>query len=169
MGRTVTDATLGKATAGVSQPAFLLQIDWIGLTTRMCSHSTVAWNGQTWVGSGLIVSFDQTGKPTGVTIADPDAAYRTLALGSGLSDRRVQLWKGYIGALATSDPVGLFDGFADGFDAASGRVTFALDYAMTGRQFTPRERIGPGIGVNWGAAPNTKVYWANQIITLTAP
>ena len=168
MPRTVTTATTLKAGANVSQPCYLLQIDWIGITTRMCTHSTITWNGQTWVGAGLTVSFDESGRPSSVILADPDASYRTLALGSGLSDRRVQLWKAYIGALATSDPVALFDGFADGFDNFQGRTTFALDYAQTSRQFTPRERIGPNSGVNFMGAPETKINWAGQIIELQA-
>jgi len=160
MPRSVSSATVAKASANVSQPCYLLQIDWIGITTRMCTHSTI--------GAGLSVTFDQTGRPSSVTLADPDAAYRTLALGSGLSDRRVQLWKAYIGALANADPVALFDGYADGFDNFQGRTTFALDYSMTSRQFTPRERIGPNIGVNFLGAPETRINWANQILVLQA-
>lgn len=166
MPRTVTPSTATQAGANVSQPCYLLQIDWLGITTRMCSHSTITWNGQTWISAGFIVAFDQNARPTSITLADPDAAYRTLVLAGGISDRRVQLWKAYIGALATSDPVGLFDGFGDGADMFGGRVTFALDYSQTARQFTPRERIGPAIGVNFIGAPDTKINWANQVLVL---
>ena len=39
---------------------------------------------------------------------------------------------------------------------------------MTPAQFTPRERIGPRIGVNFVGTPDTRITWANQINTLQA-
>lgn len=166
MPRSVTSPTLTKAGAGVSEPAYLLQVDWISLTSRMCTHSTVVWQGVDWLSGGFAVAFDKNGSPSTITIADPDATYRTLVLLSGLSERRVRLWKAYIGALGDDDPVALFDGFADGCDVAGGRVNFSLDYNVSARQFSPRERIGPNVGVNFIGAPDTKVYWAGQILTL---
>ena len=76
------------------------------------------------------------------------------------------LWKAYIGALATSDPVMIFQGFANGYSCSRGRVSFGLDWGTNYRQMSPRERIGPTIGVNFTAAPDTVFLWGNVRITI---
>lgn len=167
--RSVTSATLAQAGAGVSAPAWFLQIDWAASTTRLCSYGAQTWNGQAWAGGGFTVrEFGQDSKPAGVMLVDPSVAYRTLALSDGIRDRLVQLWKGYIGTLADPDPVLLFRGYADGCEIGAGSVSFNLDWQSSARQFSPRQRIGPGIGVNFTATPNTTLRWAGAIVKIEA-
>ena len=40
------------------------------------------------------------------------------------------------------------------------------DYAKQDATFTPRERIGPAIGVNFTGSPGEVVRWGKQRITL---
>jgi hypothetical protein len=167
MTRPVTAELLTVAAAGVTQPAYLVEIQWPTFSTRLCTFGTVEWNGSTWQGGGVeIGSMDSAGTPSQLTLADPDFAYRTLVLADGIRDRRVNIWLADMGALEAGDPVPLFAGFADRADIGSGRVTVTLDRLTSRRQFTPRERIGPAIGVNFVAPPGLVVTWGRTKITL---
>lgn len=166
MPRIVSSSTLAEAGAGAAQPAYYLRIDWATTSSLLCSHSSQSWNGSTWTGAAFSVTFDGGGRPSSITLVDPDAAYRTLVLGGGISDRRVRLWKGYVGAAAIDDPVALFDGFADGADIRDGKVTISCDYPTTAAAFTPRLRIGPQCGINFFAPAGTTIRWGATILTL---
>lgn len=167
--RPVSSPTLAAAGAGASRPSWFLQIDWPDFSTRLCTQGEQTWNGYTWAGGGFEISgFTQDGKPSGIVLIDPVAAYRTLVLTYGIRDKFIQLWKGYLGALANNDPVLIFPGYADGYDIGSGRVSFGLDWQSSGRQFSPREWIGPPIGVNFTATPGTTVKWGDTVIKIEA-
>ena len=165
MTRTVSSPTQAAAGAGVSQPLYLVEIDW-STAVYLCTHSTQTWGGQTWLSADVRMSFDSKGMPTSIDLSDPTDAYRTLLLTEGVTNKRVAVWKAYIGALAISDPVSIFDGYGDGGTARNGRMSFNVGRAQTGRQFSPRQRIGPAIGVNFVAVPKTKVVWSGQTIVL---
>lgn len=165
--RTVSSATQTEAAKGVTQPCYLVQIEWIGATSYLCTHSTQAWAGNTWLGGGLSVDqFDDVGRPRRITLVDPDAAFRTLILVSGSRDRRITIWKAYVGALAAADPVSLGVCYGDGAEVSAGRVTINLGPIVSSRVFSPRERIGPSIGVNFVAAPGAIVRWNGQQIVM---
>jgi hypothetical protein len=167
--RTVTAQTLAQAGAGVSAPMYFLKINWLTATTRICSYGPQNWNGEVWDGGGFTVrQFGQDSKPQGISLVDNTGAYRTLVLSDGIRDRLVQLWKGYLGALAASDPILLFKGYADGCEVNNGVVSFNLDWQNSTRQFSPRQRIGPSIGVNFCATPNTTLRWGGAVIKIEA-
>jgi len=167
--RPVTAPTLAAAGARVSRPAWFLQIDWSNFSTRLCTGGEQTWNDFVWAGGGFEISgFTQDGKPNGITLIDPSHDYRTLVLTDGIRDRFIQLWKGYVDELADDDPALIFQGYADGFDIAKGRVSFALDWQASSRAFSPREMIGPAIGVNWCAVPGTSFTWGGSTYKLEA-
>ncbi|MGH9888618.1 MAG: hypothetical protein ACREBE_24005, partial [bacterium] len=101
-----------------------------------------------------------------IALADPDAAFLTLVLLYGIRDHAVSLWQAFVGTLATDDPVLIFSGFGDEsqFDDAS--VTFGTSWQSSARQEAPRERIGPSIGVNFTAVPNSTFSWSGQLIRI---
>lgn len=167
MPRRITSATLDQASAGVSQPLYFLQIDWSDASvSRLCTHSARAWNGQSWTAAPIAITFDRLNRPTAITLTDFDATYRATILASGLSDCRVRLWQGYVDALAAADPMQICDGYADGCEVGGGKVTFGVEYVVTPRQFSPRERIGPRIGVNFLGTIGETVRWGGTVITL---
>ena len=167
MTRTVTGAMLTAAGSRSSRPAYLVEIVWSSFASHLCTYGTVAWNGVTWSGSGVdVLDFNDEGIPGRIVLADPDAAFRTLLFSDGLRDRTVRVWKCDIAALAVADPVPVFAGYADGCDAGGGRVTFGLDLSTCDREFCPRERIGPSIGVNYVAPPGTRIVWGGSVLVL---
>lgn len=169
MSRDVSAPTIAAAGAGVSRPAWFLEINWPDFSTRLCSYGEQTWNDLLWAGGGFeVAGFDRDGKPTQVSLVDPGHDYRTLVLGVGLRDRLVRLWKGYIDALADDDPVLIFEGYADGFDIANNRLGFGLDWNASARQFSPRAIIGPSIGVNFTGIPNTTFTWNDTVFKMIA-
>jgi hypothetical protein len=165
----VTDAMLVAVSRPITRPAYLVEIDWDTFSTRLCTYGSVEWNGNTWAGGGITVNgFDDTNKPSSFTLVDPDAAYRTLVLSVGIRDRLIQVWKCDVSALATPDPVALFYGYADKADIANGKVTITVGWTNSNRARTPRERIGPAIGVNFVAPPGFTIHWGDQTIVLNA-
>lgn len=166
--RPLSTGMLATASSGSNSPLFFIEIDWTpSFASYLCSYGALTWNGQAWVGANVAISdFGPDGKPARIILGDTDAAFRTLLLGNGLRDKRIRIWKAYREALSSADPILLFDGYADGSDWADGKLSFNLDWTSSDVTTTPRERIGPGIGVNFVAAPNTKISWAGQILVL---
>lgn len=169
MTRSVTAALLTAAGAGATQPVYFVEIAWPTFSTRLCSYSTQTWNGNVWSGGGFeLGDFDDSGRPARLTLADPDVSYRTLVLTDGIRDRQITVWKSDVSAIDVADPVLLFRGYADKADMASGRVIVGLDRNTSSRQFAPRERIGPAIGVNFVAPPGYVLRWGAQQIVFEA-
>lgn len=169
MPRIISSPTQAQAEAGANQPAWLVKIEWATMTSYLCSHSTQTWNGQTWAGAGIeLDAWDQRGAPGRLILADPDYAWRTLVLGSGIRDRQISIWQCFVDALATDDPVEVFVGYGDAADIAGWRVAIAIGGNISGRTFSPRERIGPAIGVNFMASPNDVIRWNGQEIRFEA-
>ena len=163
----VSAATLAAVADNATSPAYFVEIIWDTFSSKFCTYGTVNWAGSSWLGSGLEVGgFDDYGRPTTITITDSDNAIRTLVLTKGVRDRRINLWKGYIGALADVDPVALPVSYGDSCDIGGNKVQITLGGKAGGREFTPRELIGPRIGVNFTAAPGTKVAWGQQTLVL---
>lgn len=169
MTRTVSSAMLAALGAGATSPGYLVEIQWASFSSRLSTYGTQSWNGQTWAGGGVVVrDFAPDGLPSEIELADPDSAYRTLILGDGVRDRRVNVWLADAAALAPTDPLHIFSGYADGASIASGRVVIRLDRSSASRQFAPRDRIGPMIGCNWLAPPGTRVSWGQSTLILEA-
>ena len=163
----VSTATQTAAANNATRPSYLVEIVWDTFSTKLCTYGSVDWNGSTWLGAGLAVDFDDTtGRATQLTFTDSDASFRTLVLLQGVRDRRINVWKAYIDALADIDPVPLAVAYGDACDIAGGKVVVNLGGKAGGREFTPRQRIGPGIGVNFTAPPNAKVTWGSQTIVM---
>lgn len=164
----VSAATLAIVANNATQPVYFVEIVWATFSSKFCTFGTLDWNGSTWLGSGLVVAnFDDSGRPTQITISDFDFAIRTLVLTQGIRDRRINLWHGYATTLGALDPVQLPVSYGDACDIAGGKVVINLGGKAGGREFTPRELIGPRIGVNFTAPPGTKIPWGSSFIVLT--
>lgn len=165
--RALSTATAAEVAAGVNRPAYFVEIQFATQAVRLCTYGTLDWNGVTWTGGGIdLGDFDTDGRPQRIVLIDPTAAYRTLVLTDGIRDRKVQVWKGYVGALAPGDPVALFVGYGDQTQIANGKVTLTVDWNASARQFSPREVIGPGIGCNFLAPPGYTLTWGNQTLVM---
>lgn len=167
MTRSVSAPMLAAAGAGGSRPVYFIEIVWATFSSKLSTYGNLSWNGATWSGESVeLGEFDELGVPGSIALIDPSHAYRTLTLTDGARDRPVNIWLADAGALAAGDPVALFSGYADGCEISPQRITIHLDRSQASRQFSPRERIGPAIGVNFTAPPGVVIAWRNNIITL---
>lgn len=158
-------AALAKKHRGV---AHFIEIEWGTFSSKFCTYGTLAWNGSTWNGEGVeLGAFDADGRPLLLLIADPAAAWRTVFLVHGVRDRRINCWEVDISALGVDDPVLLPVSYGDAFswDGESGRLSLHLGAGTSRAQFTPRERLGPAVGINHIAPANLTMQWGDRIVT----
>lgn len=166
--RTVSTPTTAALAGPSTRPIVFIEISWGAASSKLCSFGTRDWNGSTWQGAGIaITGYDDYGAPTGFSIVDEGFEFRTLMLANGVRDRDVSVWQGDESALDDDDPAQIFAGVADSGSVANGKFTVALARAASDRNYTPRERIGPAIGVNFTGTPGEVVKWGKNRITLS--
>lgn len=163
----ITPATAAEVEADGTRPGYLVEIQFPSGTLRHCSRGQVTWGGFVWIPSSVKVTGIEGGGQRGTLgYFDPDASLRTLILLDGVNDRRVLVRKFYAGALASGDPVLLFDGVGDGANIKSGRISIGLVRTASQTLMTPRLRIGPGTGFNHLTPEGTVIQWAGRTIRL---
>ncbi len=134
---------------------------------RICSFGTTTWNSLVWTGANFIAdSFAGDGKAGRVSLWDPDAAFRTLALGGGIRNRRVTAWQAQFPALDAGDPNMIFYGVGDTVHCAQGRTEITCARLNSGVLLAPRQRISPATGFNFLASPGTTIQWGDVVVTL---
>ncbi len=160
MTRAVSAATDAKLGQSATEPGFFIELGFTSATVRHSSRETTAWNGFTWNTAAVKVSgIEGSGQRASLEYFDSDAAMRTLVLGEGINDRRVRIWKFYVGALSAADPALIFEGVGDGSTIRQGRVTIGLSRAGSRTLMTPRLRIGTGTGFNHLPPEGTLINW----------
>lgn len=165
MPRTLSVATAAAMAAQLTQPGYFVHIDWappVYLTTRASSN----WNGIAWEGAPLTVNglswlaaAEQKGS---IVLGNVDGRWAKRALDEGAADIRVRIWIFDAAAIATADPVAVFDGSGDACDITERAVTIALTAKRTRSLFAPRGYITRDNGFSI-VPPNGKVIvWGGE-------
>lgn len=166
--RTLSSPMNAAVVGPITQPGYLVELQFSEQTVRLSTFGALTWNGVPWVGASMMCdSFDEAWLRARVTIFDPVAAYRTIALtGGGIRNRSVRIWKAYATALAIGDPVEIFTGVGDAIEWARG--TTSITCARFGQSviYAPLKRIGSATGFNFLAPPGTVINWGGTQITL---
>lgn len=163
----ITAAVAAKTEAKTTQPGYLVEIQFPSGVVRHSTRGLTSWNSFVWVASTVKVSgLEGAGQKGRLEWFDADNAMRTIILADGINDQRVRIWKFYAGALATNDPVLVFDGVGDGANMRQGRVSVGLVRTGSRTLMTPRYRIGPATGFNHLAAEGTVIQWAGRTLRL---
>jgi hypothetical protein len=125
------------------------------------------WRGLTFLGWNFSVS-GMTDAASGgtLTIADPNAAYRTLVLTDGLADQPVRIWQFYDGALGDGDPVEHFRGVAGAASWRRGQISTKLQRVNSRSTLSPRSLMSPETGYNFLAPKGTSFRWGDKQIEL---
>lgn len=170
MTRTVSSPTTALLDDPVTQPGYLVQLDFDSESLRLSTFGDLAWNSLPWIGANMTVdNFAGDGKKARVALWDATAAFRTLCMtGAGIRNRGVTIWKAYFTALAAGDPVQVFAGVGDQVSISKGKVTIDCARVNSRVMQAPRKRIGPATGFNFLAPPGTIVSWGDVQITLEA-
>lgn len=168
--RTLSTPTTALVTAQDTAPAYLVLVDFDSGPVRWCTRETVTWAGQTWLGASLTVEPPTDTTNTGrLVFTDPDALVHALIFAGAFKSRAVDIWKFWGAALATDDPVHMGRCVTAGADSAQGKRTINLVRHRATLLQSPRQIIGPSIGVNYLAAPGEQIAWGAAILTLEVP
>lgn len=165
-GITAAVATKVESTVSTS-PGYFIELQFPSGIVRHSSREQQTWNGYIWIPSTVkVAGVEGSGQRGQLEYFDADASVRTIVLADGVNDRRIRVWKFYLGALDPADPVLVFDGVGDGAKIARGRVTIGLARSGSRTLVTPRLRIGPGTGFNHLTPEGTVLQWAGRVIRL---
>ena len=167
--RTLSTPTLTATGLIVTQPGYLVEIAFSTIV-RMSSRADVSWNTFTWLASDVSVeglgADGAGGQSGGLTIGNLDNVMGALVLNEGVAGRAVKIWKFYEGAIAASDPVAMFSGWADEVEIDAGQVRITLVAASLQSLFSPRTYITPGNGFNHLPPAGTIINWGGQAYQL---
>lgn len=166
--RTVSGASAAEILLPITQPGFLVELQFSTGTIRLSSFGTITWNSLTWTGANMQVDgFAGDGKAARVSLWDANAAFRTLVLtGGGIRNRTIKIWQAQYPALAVGDPNMVFYGVGDSASIAQGRVDITCARLNSLVLMAPRQRISPATGFNFLAAAGRVVQWGDVVITL---
>lgn len=151
----------------ITAPGLFVELQFASGTVRLCSFGATDWNGHSWIGANFqIDGLDGDGKTARVSLWDPNAAFRTLAVSGGIRNRPIKMWQAQFPALGAGDPNMIFSGAGDGVRWAQGRTD--IDCARRGSAvlMAPRMRISPATGFHFLAPPGSTFQWGNVVVTL---
>ncbi len=146
--RTLHSTLLATLGATVTQPGYLVQIDF-STPVRLSTLGDLSFNGYTWTAADIKVrglGVDEKGGQGGsLVFANTLDDVGALVLGEGIADRRVRVWACDAGAATHS--VAIFDGVGDDASIAeNGAVTITLAASAMATSHWPRRRINRATG-----------------------
>ena len=167
--RTVSSPAQTEILKTVTQPIFLVEIQFASGLVRLSTGGDLTWNSLIWVGANFSVDgFGGDGRTARISIWDPVAAIRTAALtNGGCRNRAITIWQLQAAAVGASDANVIFSGVGDSVQVAKGRVMIACARLSSVTATTPQLRISPANGFNFLAAPGKKIYWGTTTITIS--
>jgi len=170
MSRSISSATLTALAAQMTRPGYLVEIGW-STPSRLSSRGDTNWNSLVWIGVGVGVnnlSWDGTGEirgnlsiNNGGTQTVPGAfTYNTLTYGA--ADVPIKIWIYDAAAIATSDPVLVFDGVGDTCQVRPEKVVISFISKRSAVLFSPRQYITKDSGFSIIPASGKTIYWGGQ-------
>jgi len=177
MSRSISSPTLAAIAAQMTQPGYLIEIQFpppppaTPTWFRMSSRGDTNWNSLVWPGYGAEVrnlSWDGSGEMrgtvtvnTGGTNTAADTA-TSLALNYGFADIPIKIWIYDKAALATGDPVLVLDGRGDTCQIGADKVVFNFTSKGARVQFSPRQYITKEAGFTFLPPDGKTIYWGGQ-------
>jgi hypothetical protein len=163
VGRSLSSPSIAALGAIVTQPAYLIQINW-STVSRLTTGATLTWGGYSWLSESVALSGLQWGKDglQGATLrlGNNDQRYSALTLNNATAGVSAVVYAYDQAATAAGDPVKVFDGYCGKVDLDDDSVTIALrtDGALT----CPRTRVSPANGFNHLPPRGTVIMWGAQ-------
>jgi hypothetical protein len=175
MSRSISSATLTALAAQMTSPGYLLQIGW-PTPARLSSRGDTSWNSQVWVGTGFVVqglAWDGSGDMRGVISLNNggtqsvygDFSYNALTYGA--ADVPIQIWIYDKAALATPDPVAVFDGVGDTCQIEAAKVQIQFAAKRSNVLYSPRQYITAEAGFSIVPPDGKVIYWGGQKYVLS--
>lgn len=175
MTRALTSPTTAAVGADVTQPGYLVQIDFAS-PLRLSGRGAITWAGQSWAAwdvriDGIGIDGAASAQNGSVTLGNADYTTGALVLGEGVSGRAVNIWKFYGEAPALGDPVLVFSGVGDDaiISPDGGVVRIGLQQSGGVTLFCPRTYITRESGRAFLPATGSIIQWNGETFRLEAP
>lgn len=163
--RTLTSATADAVAGALTQPGYLVQIDW-SVPVYLCSRDDTEWAGRLWVGAPLEVrglTWTGAAEQKGVVaIGNADGSVGIVALREGAADVRIQIWIFDAAALADDDPVPVFDGSGDACEIERKEVRINITSRRSRALFAPRTYITAANGFSIIPTEGRTLPWGGE-------
>jgi hypothetical protein len=165
MARSLSSPTGAAVGAIVTQPAYLIQINW-STVSRLTTGATLTWGGYSWLSESVALSGLQWGKDglqsATLRLGNNDQRYSALALNEGVADVPIVVYAYDQAATAAGDPVKVFEGVGGKVDLNDDTVTITLRTAKARALTCPRTRVSPANGFNHLPPRGTVIMWGTQ-------
>ena len=171
MSRSLSGSLTSALAAQLTKPGYLVFIGWTGNNKYLCSRGDTTWNGNTYIGFGVIPnglewrgSAEQTGT---LRINNSAGEYSVMALADGVADVPIKVWIFDASAVALGDPVQVFDGVGDSCDIGPESITIKVTSKRSRALFAPRAYINQASG--WSIVPpdGRSIEWGGERYVFT--
>ena len=173
MSRDLSPAFVSAGQARIADPAFLIEIIWSDvLTTRFSSRGDQSWNGEAWT-SGRVVKYqpmpwDSAGGRGRIDLQNADNLVGAIVGNQVCTNVPVRSWLFYGTDPAVDDVLRLPDAVIDAVPEIGAVVRLELAADNMGMLYSPRQWLGPEVGVNHIDPPGTVIHWnGERIVTST--
>jgi hypothetical protein len=168
--RALTSPMAAALAAPITQPGFLVTIAFASGTLHFSSRGMVTINGIDYTGVDMEVTglgADAKGEQKGsVRIGNTDSAIGAIALNEANADWAVTVQSYDAAAVATGDPVQIFEGTGNGAGGDERWVTIDLTSGKTSTQLVPSEYITAEQGFSFLPPAGMRIVAGNEIYTL---
>ncbi len=168
MPRELSAAFTTALSAAVTVPGYLIEINF-ATPFRLCTRTTITWNGLTWSRwgadlRGFVTDGAQSIISGSLILENTDNTLGTLILAEGVADRSIKIWKIYGETPGVIDALFLVHGVGDGasIDINKGQVEISIMQAGGATLYTPRRYITREEGFQAIVARGTLIQWGGE-------
>lgn len=168
--RALTTAAQAALAAQITRPLWLIEMA-LSPALRLCSFDTVSWAGAAWSGDAAVQvridRVDGSGRQAGtLELGNEAGVFGAILMGQQVNGARVRVWGGDAAALATADPVLMFDGVIAGAEVTvdTAQVRIAAQGART--LLTPRRYVDKAGGFSVLLPAGTRLNIGGEVVVL---
>jgi hypothetical protein len=162
--RNQTANSQAASQATIIKPGYLVEIAWPTIV-RLSTRGNQTWGGYAWT-RGKIISIRPMDGGS-LELLSADTGFQAMVLTHGASDVGCRVWSYYADALGDDDPILVFAGVLDGASEISrDKVALGLSAEHARTLYSPRQRLGPEIGITRMSPAGTRITWGGQTYTL---
>jgi len=167
MPRTLATGIAAALAGPITEPIYLIQLNF-SVVLRYSTAGDRSWNGYSWIGNGAALESwaqESGGRIRGrVSVPNADNSISAVVLGEGARGNTCCIWVADGTAVATDDPVQIFDGVMDACDIGL-RVGIDIVSDQYQRAFLPRVVVAPPT-FNHLPARGSTITWAGETYEL---
>lgn len=164
--RTLTFENSQAILKTVTKPGYFV---YIGFTPplRFSTRGSLSWNGHTWGGDHNCTIKSVSDSKGSISFTNIDNLMSSIILNEGVVDKVIKIWAYDEDAVATPDPVLIFDGVGDSAELTENTATISLSVKNAKTLYFPRRFINAETGFTHLTPAGTIITVRSRKITLS--